>query len=634
MNYIKSHLNRNLFLLLIGDSLLILASFYSSILFRFDFIIPHDLNSLINFKNLIGLIIFKIFWFRIFALYRGMWRYTSVWDMINIIKGNVVATFFLSALVMFFIGFKDLSRSLFIIDFIVCTGLVCISRLGVRMFFSHMRSILLVNSPKYNKKNIILIGAGDTGQLIVSQIFHKHESAISVIGFLDDDKTKIGQRLHDVPVIGTIDSISSLKIDFDEIYICIPSANRDQMKIIIECCTKTKKAFKTLPSLSGLLRGDISLSQFREVSYLDLLGREEIKLDKSSINNFIKGKRILVTGAGGSIGSELVRQCVKFKPSLLIMIDISELNLFEIDREVIKEDSNILFKPILSDIRDYSIVDQVFNEFRPQIVFHAAAYKHVPMQEHFPWEAVKTNVFGTSNVSKISVKYGVEKFVLVSTDKAVKPVNVMGATKRLAEMITQNYNKNNKNTDFIAVRFGNVLGSSGSVIPIFEEQIKKGGPVTVTDPDMKRFFMSIPEASQLILQAGSLGMSGEIFILDMGEPIKIIDIAKELIRLSGYEPGLDILIEFTGKRPGEKQIEELSLPSEILDKTKHDKIFVLNNPVVNIEILSDIKKLENHLLGKSASQVRLIISSILPEYEPSLDSEKPGYLKVKADAEA
>jgi FlaA1/EpsC-like NDP-sugar epimerase len=634
MNYLKFHLNQNLFLLLIGDCLLILTSFYFSILFRFDFSFPDELISLVSFKNLIGLTVLKIFWFRIFALYRGMWRYTSVWDMINIIKGNVAATFFLCISVFYFIGFQDFSRSLFVIDFIVCTGLICISRLGVRMFFSHIRNILLVKSPNYNKNNIILIGAGHTGQLIVSQIFHKHDSDISVIGFLDDDKTKIGRRLHDVPVIGTVDSISSFKNDFDEIYICIPSANRDQMKRIIECCTKTKKAFKMLPSLSGLLKGNISLSQFREVSYLDLLGREEIKLDKGSINNLIKGKRVLVTGAGGSIGSELVRQCINFKPSLLIMIDISELNLFEIEREVIKNDSNILFKPILSDIRDYSMVDQLFSEFRPQIVFHAAAYKHVTMQENFPWEAVKTNVFGTTNISDISVKYDVEKFVLVSTDKAVKPVNVMGATKRLAEMITLDYNRSNKNTDFIAVRFGNVLGSSGSVIPIFQEQIKNGGPLTVTDPDMKRFFMSIPEASQLILQAGSLGMSGEIFILDMGEPIKIIDIAKELIRLSGYEPGLDISIEFTGKRPGEKQIEELSLPSEILDKTKFDKIFVLNNPLVNKKILSDIKKLENYLLGKSANQVRLILSSILPEYEPSLESENSSYLKVKADAEA
>ena len=320
------------------------------------------------------------------------------------------------------------------------------------------------------------------------------------------------------------------------------------------------------------------------------------------------------------------------------MMDISELNLFEIDREVHKEDSNILFKPILSDIRDYSVVDQVFNEFKPQVVFHAAAYKHVPMQEFFPWEAVKTNVFGTSNVSDISVKYGVEKFVLVSTDKAVKPVNVMGATKRLAEMVISNYDKKQKNTEFMAVRFGNVLGSSGSVIPIFQEQIKNGGPVTVTDPDMERYFMSIPEASQLILQAGSLGIGGEVFILDMGDPIKIIDIANELIRLSGFEPELDIPIKFTGTRPGEKKIEELSLPTENLDSTKHDKIFVLKDNDITKEklsaIITGIKDLENDLSGRTANQIRSTLSSILPEYKPDLASSEPVYMRVKLEAEA
>ena len=567
-----------------------------------------------------------------------MWRYTSVWDMMNILKANILSTIMLTIFIIFSISFNNLSRSLILIDFIVCTGMVSISRLGIRMFFSHIKNILLVKNPNSMKKNILLIGAGDTGQLILRQLLQKSDSSTSVVGFLDDDVNKIGQRLHGVPILSKIESISTLMIDFDEIYICVPSANREQMRFIVEQCKKTGKVFKTLPSLSEMIEGNISISQFREVSLLDLLGREEIKLDKSSINDFIKGKRVLVTGAGGSIGSELVRQCIKFEPSILVMMDISELNLFEIDREVIGEESNILFKPVLSDIRDYSVVDQVFNEFKPQVVFHAAAYKHVPMQEYFPWEAVKTNVFGTSNLSDISVKYDVEKFVLVSTDKAVKPVNVMGATKRLAEMVTQDFNRKNNETEFMAVRFGNVLGSSGSVIPIFQEQIKKGGPVTVTDPDMERYFMSIPEASQLILQAGSLGIGGEVFILDMGEPIKIIDIANELIRLSGYEPELDIPIEFTGTRPGEKKIEELSLPTEQLDKTKHDKIFVLNDPEIKIEtlasIISGIKELENGLSGRTANQVRSILSTILPEYKPDLKSNEPVYLRVKAEAEA
>ena len=638
MKYIRKRFNKNFLFLLFWDAIVISASIYSSILFRFDFNVPYEVKKLLAPQNFIILITLKIFCFRIFALYRGMWRYTSVWDMVNIVKANILSTFTLICLVSFTFGFRDLSRSLMIIDFIICTGAISISRLGIRMFFTHIKDILIIKNKRIPKKDILLIGAGYTGQTIVRQTLQKTNCPVRVVGILDDDENKIGQKLHNIPVLGNIDDITNLNISFDEIYICVPSANRDQMQIILDRCKRTNKPFKTLPSISKLIEGNVSISQFREVSMLDLLGREEITLDKNSINDFIKGKRILVTGAGGSIGSELVRQCIKFEPSVLVMMDISELNLFEIDREIIDEASNILFKPVLSDIRDYSVVDQVFDQFKPQVVFHAAAYKHVPMQEYFPWEAVKTNVFGTSNVSDISVKYGVEKFVLVSTDKAVKPVNVMGATKRLAEMVTLNLNRKQKSTEFMAVRFGNVLGSSGSVIPIFQDQIKKGGPVTVTDPDMERYFMSIPEASQLILQAGSLGKGGEVFILDMGDPIRILDIANELIRLSGYEPELDISIEFTGTRPGEKKIEELSLPTEQLDKTKHDKIFVLNDPDITLETLSSIitgiDELKDGLSGRTANQVRSILSSILPEYKPDLASNEPVYLRVKAEAEA
>ena len=639
MKILNRLFSQNLFLLIINDLLLVSVAFYLSVLFRFDFIIPAEIIVFLNYKLFFSLIIMKIFSFRLFSLYRGMWRYTSVWDMINIVKANIIATCLLVISISMLIGFKNFSRSLILIDFILCTGLISISRLGIRMFFSHILVLVKPNNPDFIKKNILLIGAGDTGQTILRQTLQKSNTPINIVGFLDDDQKKIGRRLHDVPVIDSVSGLSNLNIDFDEIYICVPSANREQMRIIIDECKKVNKKFKTLPSIAQVIEGKISISQFREVSILDLLGREEISLDKRSINKFIKGKRVLVTGAGGSIGSELVRQCIKFDPSVLIMMDISELNLFEIDREFIDiESSNILFKPVLSDIRDYSIVDQVFDECKPQVVFHAAAYKHVPMQEYFPWEAVKTNVFGTTNVSNISVKYGVEKFVLVSTDKAVKPVNVMGATKRLAEMVTQDFNRRQNKTEFMAVRFGNVLGSSGSVIPIFQDQIKKGGPVTVTDPDMERYFMSIPEASQLILQAGSLGIGGEVFILDMGKPIKILDIANELIRLSGYEPELDIPIEITGKRPGEKKIEELSLPSENLDKTKHNKIFVLNDLDMTEESLSriilGIKKLEDGLSGRTANQVRSTLSSILPEYKPSITENKPVYIRVKSEAEA
>ncbi len=630
-------LKRNFLILLSGDIFIIISSFYLSLLLRFDYSIPQNLTAELSYFSLLILVLIKIFSFRIFAMYRGMWRYTSVWDMINIIKGNILASVIMFLAISFYTGFKDFPRSVYIIDFILCSGFIGVSRVGIRIFFSHVVNIIRTE-PHLNKtKKILLIGAGYTGQAVTRQILELPKGTLKIVGFLDDNLAKIRYRLHDIEVLGQVKDLENIRVNYDEIYICTPTATKDQMLSIVNECKKTKKPFKTLPSMSELVNGKISIAQFREVSIVDLLGREEISLDKTAINNFIRGKRVIVTGAGGSIGSELVRQCMKFEPSVLIMVDNSELNLFEIDSEVVSEKkSHILFKPILCDIRDNNTVNQVFKEYEPQVVFHAAAYKHVPMQESFPIEAVKTNIFGTDNVAQNAIRYNVEKFVLVSTDKAVKPTNVMGATKRLAEIMLQNYKREQNQTEFMAVRFGNVLGSSGSVIPIFQKQIKDGGPVTVTDPEMKRYFMSIPEASQLILQAGSLGNGGEVFILDMGEPIKIIDIATELIRLSGYEPDLDIPVVITGTRPGEKKVEELSLPSEVLDRTKHEKILVLNEHNMTHNELSRIvhlvKHLDKELNGKNANEVRKILSNILPDYEPDLDTSKTSLLISSAEA--
>ena len=625
--------NKNFLLLLASDFGLILFSIFFSSFIRYEFQIINEFILKFGLLNGLLFVSLKIFSFRFFGLYRGMWRYTSVWDLFNIIKANILSSTLIIFSIFLFIGFEGLSRSVFLIDFIICTVMISLSRLGIRVFFSHVLTSMKVNYDENIKKKILLIGAGDTGQLILHQILVKHREKYEVIGFLDDDYRKIGSRIHDVEVLDSIENIKNIKNEFDEIYICIPSATTSKMREIVNYCKLTKKPFKMLPSISKVVEGKISLSQLREVSLVDLLGRDEVDLDKSSIDKFIKGKRVLVTGAGGSIGSELVKQCLKFEPSVLVMLEISELNLFEIERKVLGEDSNVLFKPVLSDIRDLKSLDQIFQEYQPQIVFHAAAYKHVPMQESFPWEAVKTNVFGTNNVAEISIKHSVEKFVLVSTDKAVKPTNVMGATKRLAEIISQNYNRISPQTDFMAVRFGNVLGSSGSVIPIFQEQIKNGGPITITDPDMERYFMSIPEASQLILQAGSIGFGGEVFILDMGNPIKILDIASELIRLSGYEPDLDIPIKITGTRPGEKKIEELALPTEKLDGTKHDRIFVLNSIDSNqdqiLKIFKNIEKLKGLSAISKPNQIRVVLSSVLPEYEPETKVSDPLYIKFK-----
>ncbi len=622
LNKRKINISNNLLILFATDVFIVVFSLFLSIIFRFEFKIPDSLADYLTTINLIILIIIKIISFRVFGLYKGMWRYTSIWDMFNIIKANIGANLLVVVFIANTYGFANISRSLFIIDLIVCTCLICTSRLGIRVFFSHIFRLMRSKDNKHTKKRIILIGAGNAGQSILQQTTKNINNGIRIVGFFDDDLNKIGRSINGVEILGEISQLSGNSNLFDEIYICIPSATRNQMRSIVEECKKTGKPFKTLPSLSEFMEGKISISQFREVSVTDLLGRKEILLDKTSIIKFIKGKRILVTGAGGSIGSELVRQCSKYNPSLIVLIDFSELNLFEIERELFKQQSNILLKPILSDIRDYHSTDSIFKEYKPQVVFHAAAYKHVPMQESFPLQAINTNIFGTIHLSEISIKYAVEKFVLVSTDKAVKPTNVMGATKRLAEIVIQSSNSKSVKTDFMAVRFGNVLGSSGSVIPIFRDQIKSGGPITITDPDMERYFMSIPEASQLILQAGSIGKGGEIFILDMGKTIKIMDLALDLIKLSGFDPE-DIPIKITGTRPGEKKIEELVLPTEKLDSTKHDKIFVLNDEssTENIKIIiNKIRNIKEESRNKNPSEVKAILASILLEYKPKFTS--------------
>ena len=635
MAFLKNRLNnRNFYFLLGFDIIAVYFSIFISIMLRYEFTFPQEFISLIKPGPIITFLVIKIASFSYFGLYRGMWRYTGLWDVINVLKGNFFASVTLFLLFFYLLSVQNISKSVFILDFIVISLFLGSIRVGVRVFYNHFLMFIKNSKLTINKKNVIIIGAGNTGESILRQFLEQPKNKINVICFLDNNPNKIGSRIHDIPVYGPINSLTEFSYPYDEILICVPSASRQEIRDIISICKESGKVFKTLPSLSELVQGRVTISEFREVSLVDLLGRDEVKLDENSIKNFINGKRVLITGAGGSIGSELVRQCVKYKPAVLIMLDLSEFNLFEVDREVMALESKILFKPVLCDIRDKDVLNQVFNEFEPQVVLHAAAYKHVPMQETFPWEAVKTNVIGTTNLTQISKKHSVDKFVLVSTDKAVKPVNVMGATKRLSELIVQS--ANNSETEFMAVRFGNVLGSSGSVIPIFQEQIRNGGPVTVTDPDMQRYFMSVSEASQLILQAGAIGQGGEVFVLDMGEPMRILDIANELIRLSGYEPDLDIPINFVGPRPGEKKVEELVLDSEKLDITRHDKIFVLIDDSITPELLTLIKagifKLESDLSLNSANQIRKKLASIVPEYDPDLDTNEPIYLNIKAQA--
>ena len=628
-------IKRNLKILFLADLMAVIIGFLLSVIIRNDLTIPaifynQDIYYILGLSAVVKLIAFSIF-----GMFKGMWRYTSLIDMGNILKANIMGTFLLIAGIGFFRGFQDIPSAIFVIDFILTFSLTALSRIGVRLVYSH-----LINPKPYRielNKRVIIIGAGTTGEFICRELLNDSRYRMEPIGFLDDNKNLHGQFIHNKKVEGTVSVLSDLTDEYDEAIICCPNAPRQDLYKIIDICKEAGKPFRTLPSVHELMSGKLSINQLKEVSVLDLLGRNEVEIDDSAINKYLKGKRVLITGAGGSIGSELVRQCLRFEPALLVILDNSEYNLFNIERELLGKENNVLIKPLLSNIRDKDILSKVFSQYEPQVIFHAAAYKHVAMQEEFPWEAIKTNVNGTANLVKLSLEHNTEKFVLVSTDKAVKPINVMGATKRLAELICQGANSS-YSTRFMAVRFGNVLGSSGSVIPIFQEQIKTGGPITITDPNMERYFMSVPEAAQLIIQAGSIGKGGEVFALDMGQPIKILDIANELIRLSGLEPDIDIPISFIGARPGEKQNEELVHDAETIQKTLHDKIFKIR-PTLNQDTIKSITKrimgneLSSHVFNNN--EIRITLANLVPEYTPlDKDSIDPIILNVKPEIEA
>ena len=464
-----------------------------------------------------------------------------------------------------------------------------------------------------------MLGAGKTGDQICRELLTSFSKTHQIIGFIDDDIKKVGAMLHGKKIFSKVIDLPNLNIPYDEIIITAPSATGEQMRKIVDSCKATGKRYKTVPSLNELMDQKVTFSSIRDVSYADLLGREEVKLDMNSIDKMISGKRVLITGAGGSIGSELVRQTLNYKPSELICLDHSEEKIFNLGQELEKINPQIILKTVLASINNIKELEKVFVDNRPEIVFHAAAYKHVPIQEIHPWTAVRTNIGGTLNLVDCAHNYKSRKFILVSTDKAVNPANVMGATKRIAERIIQSINKESK-TSFMAVRFGNVLGSSGSAIPIFQKQINKGGPITITHPEMTRYFMSIQEAAQLILQCGSIGKEGEIFLLEMGKPIKILQMAKDLIRLSGYEPDKDIPIVFTGLRAGEKLYEELQLLNEEKVITSHKKIMVLKSRIS----LKKYKNLKSEIVNLiqiaeklDAEHIQRLLKKLTPDYQPS-----------------
>jgi FlaA1/EpsC-like NDP-sugar epimerase len=498
-------------------------------------------------------------------------------------------------------------------------------RFVTRAFRENYFPMPMHNAPE--KTRILVVGAGDAGQMIVREIRKNSRLRSEVIGFLDDDPKKKRERFQGFHVLGGQKRIASIckKYNVDEVIIAIPSASSREIRRIVERCLKAGVKFKMLPGVGDLIDGRVSVQHVRDVDLEDLLGRDPVRLEAEKIRAYLGGKRVLVTGAGGSIGSEICRQVARFRPEKIILFENAETPLFHIEQELLKNFPDVRLAPIVGDIRYRARVEAIFDEFMPEVVFHAAAYKHVPMMEHNPAEAVNNNVRGTKIIADAANAFGVRNFVLISTDKAVNPTNVMGASKRAAELYTQSLARRS-HTHFVTVRFGNVLGSNGSVVPTFKAQIRKGGPVTVTHPEVTRFFMTISEASQLVLQAGSMGRGGEIFLLDMGDPVKILHMAEELIRLSGLRPYEDIDITFTGLRPGEKLYEELLLSGEGTVPTSHEKIMVAKAGSCNEEVLH--RQLER--LFKSARAMDLaatvgILKEIVPEY---LEADNPSSGKV------
>ena len=549
--------------------------------------------------------------FYLFRLYHSLWAFAGTAEVQNILAACV-----LSAIVDF-VGMKvmdyPIPRSYYFTYALVLTGITTLVRFSYRI----MRGMRHKAQNRKNGTRVMIIGAGDAGNTVIKEITNSSYSTMVIKRIIDDDEGKWGRFIQGIKIVGGRDKIVEYAALYgiDEIFIAIPSANRATMKALVEICKETSCKLRTLPGIYQLVNGEVNVSKLRDVDVEDLLGRDPIKVDMESILNYVKGKVIMVTGGGGSIGSELCRQIAGHQPKRIVIVDIYENNAYDIQQELKQKYPQLDLVVLIASVRNTNRINSIMKEYHPDIIYHAAAHKHVPLMEVSPNEAIKNNVFGTWKTAQAAVQNGVKKFVLISTDKAVNPTNIMGASKRICEMIIQTYNRH-YDTEFVAVRFGNVLGSNGSVIPLFKNQIAAGGPVTVTHPDIIRYFMTIPEAVSLVLQAGVYARGGEIFVLDMGEPVKILDLAKNLIKLSGYKVDEDIRIEFTGLRPGEKLYEELLMSEEGLIDTEN-KLIHIGRPIEFDEMqfyvqLNNLK----HAVENECEDVRPLIQEIVPTYVP------------------
>lgn len=623
--------NRRFYLIVGADLVLFTMAFVGAYLLRFDFTLePVYLAQIL--RLLPFLLPVKILSFFLFGMYRGMWRYTSLNDLWRLVQASLLSMILYISATLYIYGFQGIPRSIFLLDamltFLLCGGL----RMIIRLFYaaSHSQKLWPSIFSKGNilrplKKSVIIIGAGGAGEKMLREIIDNPNMKYNVAGFLDDDRTKWGRSLHGLKVFGGAEMLPIIikRGKIDEVLIATPCATGAQIRRIVGICKDCEVRYRTLPEIGAIINGKVSIKSLRDVRYEDLLRRPSVHLDTTEISRYLHGKRVLVTGAGGSIGSELCRQIIRFDPKELVLVDAGEANLYSIQMELHHELNFVRYRCILARVQNRTLMDEVFKQYRPQILFHAAAYKHVPLIEQNPWEAVDNNVFGSQVVMQLSLKYGVERFVLVSTDKAVRPTNVMGASKRLTELIVQSLQGNG--TRFMAVRFGNVIGSSGSVLPLFRHQLEHGGPITVTHPEVTRYFMTISEAAQLILQAGGLGEGGEIFILEMGTPVKIAKMAEDLVRLSGKIPGQDVEIIFTGLREGEKLYEELISQDEGVVSSKYNKIMVLrpncwngkkNQAEFSQWLNGSIEELYRISSTHDAHAIRTKLKGILPEYVP------------------
>ena len=621
--------NPRLYLMIVSDALLFAIAITAAYLFRFEFRLDQVYINQIK-TILIWLVPLKIYIFFCLGLYRGMWRYTSIRDFWQLIQACLISTLLIMAVILYLYRFQGFSRAVFLVDGILTFLLAGGLRFMIRAFFTYLHPSIdsdpMEAFQKRHKKRILIVGAGDAGEKMLREIFENRELVYDIAGFIDDNLQKQGRSIHGVPVLGVIEKLPEIVEEkrIEEILIAIPSATGEQMRHIVDLCKGCDITYKTLPGMGEIIDGRVSIKALRDVSFEDLLGRKPVNLDIAGIRNYLDGRTVLITGCGGSIGSELCRQVVKFQPRSLILVDANEANLFHIQMELQQELYYQKCTGILGCVQDRDLMKSVFQRFHPQVVFHAAAYKHVPILEKNPWEAVTNNILGSRVVMELAAEHNVERFVLVSTDKAVRPTNVMGASKRVTELLLQSFQGNE--TKFVAVRFGNVVGSSGSVIPLFRRQIEHGGPVTVTHPEVNRFFMTIPEAAQMIIQAGAMGEGGEVFILKMGTPVKIADMARDLIRLSGKEPDKDIKIVFTGLREGEKLYEELITVGEGIVPTGHEKIMVLRsdgfsnglkNPAELREWLnSELQQLQDAANCHDSQSIKRKLQEIVPEYTP------------------